>query len=95
MEGRDDLRVGDVPPDLLDRWVEAGWLISHRGFSGSRFSDADLARSRLILDMQNLGVNDDSMAIILDLVDQVHGLRFLLRKLLMTMQAPSPGGDQT
>jgi hypothetical protein len=36
----------------------------------------------LIRDLQRMGVNDDSMVIILNLIDQVHGLRRVARTLL-------------
>ena len=72
----------------LDQWVDAGWLIPHQNSTGQRFSDIDLARARLIRDLQDLGVNDDSIPIVLDLVDQLHGLRYVLRELLLTMRVP-------
>ena len=52
-----------------------------------RFSDVDLARAQLIRDLGELGVNDDGIPVILDLVDQLHGLRRMLRDLLSTIHA--------
>jgi chaperone modulatory protein CbpM len=47
---------------------------------GPLFSDADLARARLIQDLRlDFGVNDKGVAIILHLLDQLHGLRCLVR----------------
>jgi chaperone modulatory protein CbpM len=45
------------------------------------FSEADLARAaRLILDLKgDLGVNDEGIAIVLHLLDQLYGLRCLVR----------------
>lgn len=71
----------------LARWVEAGWLIRHGDATGQPFSDIDIARAQLIRDLQDLGANDDSIPIILDLVDQLHGLRHLLRDLLRAVKA--------
>jgi chaperone modulatory protein CbpM len=76
---------------VLDQWVEAGWLTPHQNFTGQRFSDIDRARARLIGDLQDLGVNDDSMPIILDLIDQLNGLRHVLRELLLTIKARQQG----
>ena len=40
------------------------------------FTEADLARAQLIRDLQHdLGVNREGIGIILNLLDQVHGLR--------------------
>jgi chaperone modulatory protein CbpM len=87
MQPHEFFRDARLDNAVLDQWVEAGWLTPHRNFTGQRFSDADLARARLIRDLQDLGVNDDSMTIVLDLVDQLHGLRYLLRELLLTIKA--------
>ena len=86
----------DVKVDnkAFDQWVEAGWLLPHQNFAGRRFSDVDLARAHLIRDLQDLGVNDDSMPIVLDLVDQLHGLRYLLRRLLLTFKPPRRKQDR-
>jgi chaperone modulatory protein CbpM len=46
----------------------------------------------LIRDLQDLGVNDDGIPIILDLVDQVHGLRYVLRELLSTIKTQQGHG---
>jgi chaperone modulatory protein CbpM len=47
----------------------------------------DVARAQLIRDLQGMGVNDDAMPIILDLIDQMHGLRRTLRVLLWEIAA--------
>jgi chaperone modulatory protein CbpM len=71
----------------LDAWLESGWLAPHRNESGTRYSEIDLARARLINDLNDLGVNDAGLPIILDLVDQLHGLRRLLREVLSTAKS--------
>ena len=50
------------------------------------FEEIDVARARLILDLQqNMGVNDPGVGVILHLLDQVHGLRSALSDLLGTI----------
>jgi chaperone modulatory protein CbpM len=67
----------------LDAWIEAGWLRPRGNRSSREFSDIDLARARLIGDLRrDLGVNDEAVPIVLDLVDQIHGLRRLVRELV-------------
>jgi chaperone modulatory protein CbpM len=94
MEQPDFLRHAPVDNETLDQWVEEGWLSQHQGFSGQQFSDVDFARARLIRDLQDLGVNDDSIPIVLGLVDQLHGLRHLLRELLLTIKAQRQEQDR-
>ncbi len=78
---------------LLEAWVEAGWL-APRGAGGAaeRFSELDLARACLIRDLrEDLGVNDEGIAVVLDLVDQLHGMRGALRRLASAIQSfPEP-----
>jgi len=66
----------------VDAWVAAGWLIPEQTEARRSFSEADLARAQLIQDLsRDLGVNDEGIAVILDLIDQMHGLRRSLRTL--------------
>jgi chaperone modulatory protein CbpM len=73
--------------EVLDAWVAAGWLVPRRDHETLQFSDVDIARAHLIHDLENLGVNHDGIPVILDLVDQVHGLRRTLRELLSALHA--------
>ncbi|PZM12116.1 chaperone modulator CbpM [Rhizobium tubonense] len=68
---------------ILDVWVEQGWLVPDRTDRGLTFHDADVARGRLILDLiETMGVNEAGVDVVMDLVDQVHGLRGTLRDLM-------------
>jgi chaperone modulatory protein CbpM len=87
MTARAPLPNGRLDSKMLNQWVDAGWLIPHQDFSGKRFSDVDVARAYLIRDLQDLGVNDDGIPIVLDLIDQLHGLRQLVHELLLTLKA--------
>lgn len=63
--------------------------------SGStrQFSDADLARALLIHDLKvDLGVNDQGIAVILHLLDQLHGLRCLVRDIHAMEVSDRTGG---
>jgi chaperone modulatory protein CbpM len=70
----------------LAAWIDAGWLLPGRTDAG--FSDVDLARAQMIHDLRNdLGVNDEGVTIILDLVDQIHGVRRTFREFLSAVCA--------
>jgi chaperone modulatory protein CbpM len=66
----------------LETWVEAGWLVPGRIEGRLHYSEVDLARAHLIHDLTGLGVNEAGVPIVLDLVDQLHGLRRVVRHLL-------------
>ena len=69
------------------RYGSTEWLIPREDAVGQKFSDADIARAHLIKDLkQDFGVNDEGIGVILNLIDQVHGLRRTLRDLLQTVR---------
>jgi chaperone modulatory protein CbpM len=76
----------------LEAWIEAGWLSPRPNGDGERLSEMDLARARLICELKkDLGVNDEGTPVILDLVDQVHGLQRMLREIAgEILQATGP-----
>ena len=81
MRTREFLLAARLDAAAVDAWVEAGWLMPRRDEEAHDFTDADVARARLIRDLQHdMGVNDEAIPIILDLIDQVHGLRQMLRE---------------
>jgi chaperone modulatory protein CbpM len=78
--------------NVLETWIEAGWLAPRREAEVRRFSDIDLARAELIRDLiHGMGVNEEGITVILDLVDQLHGVRLALRDILSAVAAqPEP-----
>ena len=77
--------------ETLEAWIEEEWLIPGESAGEVTFSDADVARAQLIGDLKNdLGVNDEGVGVILNLVDQVHGLRRVLTELLRSAHDRAP-----
>src|SRR6267143_797713 len=89
METGEFLAHARLDAQVLETWIAAGWLVPGRRGETRDFSDIDVARARLILDLRNLGVNDEGIPVVLDLIDQVHGLRRMLRELLAAIQVQS------
>ena len=75
----------------LETWVEAGWLLPGRVEGRVHYSEVDLARAHLINDLAGLGVNEAGVPIVLDLVDQLHGLRRALRDVLAAAKSGQAG----
>lgn len=66
----------------LDVWIEQGWLIPGGTELEQLFYETDLARAQLIRDLiEDLGVNPEGVGIVLNLLDQLHGLRAALARL--------------
>lgn len=73
-------RLDDV---TLTAWIEEEWILPRSAAPEGEFSDVDVARAELIRDLKHdLDVNDAGIGVILNLVDQVHGLRRTLGELL-------------
>jgi chaperone modulatory protein CbpM len=87
METREFIVRSRLDAQALEAWVEAGWLLPRQDGSKRDFSDVDLARAQLIRDLERIGVNEEGIPIVLDLVDQLHGLRRTLRDLLSAIHA--------
>lgn len=81
----DDLiALVSIDRTTLTMWVESGWVRPE----GARYTEADLARAQLVADLVGpMGVNPEGVDIILDLLDQVHGLRAAMRVLGEAVEA--------
>ena len=83
---REFLVRAQLEDQTLEAWIHEEWLVPAQSSGELTFSDADVARVQLIRDLKNdLGVNDEGVGVILNLVDQVHGLRRVLSELLKSV----------
>ncbi len=74
--------VGEISARRLRMIVRRGWVRPRRRAGTTEFSDADVARVRLVYHLtEKLEVQEEDVPVILSLVDQVHGLRRALRNL--------------
>jgi chaperone modulatory protein CbpM len=66
--------------EFLDHCVQASWIhaaVPEKGI----FDEEDLSRARLIHELQaDFGVNDESIPLILHLLDQIYYLEALIRR---------------
>jgi chaperone modulatory protein CbpM len=76
-----------LEPPIVETWVAAGWLIPPQTEPEVAFAEIDVARARLICELrQDFGVNDEGVAVILHLLDQVHDLRRTLGDILAELR---------
>ena len=93
METQEFVARSHLDTPTLNAWIEAEWLAPVPGQKTLLFSEADLARARLIQDLRlDFGVNDEGIAIVLHLLDQLHGLRCLLRDIHAMETSDGAGG---
>lgn len=73
-------------------WVERGWVRPDQTGADPIFQDIDIARIRLIHDLRTLmQIEDETIPLVLSLLDQVYDLRAALRAVLRAVEAqPEP-----
>jgi chaperone modulatory protein CbpM len=84
--------------ETLEVWIGEEWLIPIATETEPAFSEADLARAELIQELKrDLGVNDEGVGVILNLLDQVHSLRTALAEVLQSVRerSASPAVDSS
>ena len=87
------LSLSGMGNDTLNAWIEDEWLIPSGSSVELSFSEIDIARAQLIRDLQmDFGVNDEGVGVILNLLDQLHGMRRTLMELRQEVQTTPEQG---
>lgn len=85
-------KVQHVTVTRLRVWVRQGWIRPARPAGPaaeppSGFTEADLARAALIRDLEDtLGFDEEQVPVLLNLIDQIHGLRAELKTVLEALE---------
>ncbi|MGH7040883.1 MAG: chaperone modulator CbpM [Acetobacteraceae bacterium] len=83
--------LGDLDEGELTAWIERGWVQPETGEAGWEFLEIDVARARLIHDLRRqMDVAEDTVPLVLSLLDQVYALRAHLRDVLAIVERQSP-----
>lgn len=68
--------------DRLERWIQDGWISPQHESKKTVFDDLDRARANLICHLiDDLELQEDSMPVVLSLMDQVYSMREDMRRL--------------
>jgi len=66
----------NIDEHTLETWLSEQWLMPLREEEGEAFTEADVARAKLIQDLAlDFGVNEPGIDLALHLLDQLHGAR--------------------
>jgi chaperone modulatory protein CbpM len=80
-------KVQHLTVTRLRVWVAQGW-IRPKSEAPQGFTEADTARAALICDLEDrLGFAEEDVPVLLNLIDQIHGLRSELVTLLEAVEA--------
>jgi chaperone modulatory protein CbpM len=81
----------DLGETDLIAWIERGWVRPDTAPSGPVFHEIDIARVRLIHDLRSVMlIEDETIPLILSLLDQVYDLRAGLSAVLRAVEAQPP-----
>ncbi len=73
---------------VLHEWIDMGLVTPQRGEAGYLFDEMDVARVNLVCDLSfDMGVGQESLPIILSLIDQLHRARHSLRAFAAAIEA--------
>jgi chaperone modulatory protein CbpM len=88
-------RVRHLTMTRLRVWVAQGW-IKPDDQAAQSFSEADIARAALICNLEDeLGFAEEDVPVLLNLIDQIHGLRAELKGLLDALEDLPPDVQAT
>lgn len=75
-------RVRGLDRQELVHWVENRWVLPEQRGGNWLFHEVDVARVELIWEIRHeFAIDDEAVPVVLDLLDQVYGLRRQLRRL--------------
>jgi chaperone modulatory protein CbpM len=80
--------IGPLEPEALRRWIDLGWVLPRQHDESLRFDRSDVARVRLICELHyELLIEEDSMSVVLSLMDQLYATRRALGALKAAVEA--------
>ena len=92
-------RVRGLDRQELVHWVENRWVLPEQRGDTWLFHEVDVARVELILEIRHeFAIDDEAVPVVLDLLDQVYGLRRQLRRLCDALEIATrrgAGSNQT
>jgi chaperone modulatory protein CbpM len=81
-----------VDSDRLQIFIERGWISPPVVDGRPVFRDVDVARAALIADLADqMGVNDEGVDLVLDLLDQLYSLRLAFGTLIDALEVQPRG----
>ena len=87
----DFLYRSQIDEKTLEICLQEEWIVPEKVTNEPAFTEADVARAKLIRDLKHdLGVNDEGVGVILNLLDQVHSLRKVLGDVLQASRKDPP-----
>jgi chaperone modulatory protein CbpM len=83
--------VAGLEAGEVEQWIGNAWLRAEGPPGQYRFEEIDVARVRLIRELRNdLGIDDETLPVVLSLIDQLYATRRQMRKLRQAVEEAAP-----
>ena len=83
--------VAELTPDQLDRYIRAGVVQPVSTTEGPVFRELDIARLSLLVDLsEGYALDDEGLALVMSLLDQLNGVRADMRAILDAVAQEPP-----
>ncbi len=80
--------VAFLEANALRRWIDLGWVLPEQDADTLYFDDSDVIRVRLICELHyELHIEEDSLPVVLSLMDQLYATRRSFRTLAIAVKA--------
>jgi chaperone modulatory protein CbpM len=84
-------QIDGLDAAVLERWIEAHWVLPERIAEGYVFHEVDVARVYLIVELtREMMIDEDALPVVLGLLDQVYALRKRLNSLAEAIESLPP-----
>jgi chaperone modulatory protein CbpM len=84
-------QVGQLSVQRLHEWIHLGWVRPERREGTALYHEVDVARVRLLYQLEHEAeFDDETLPLVLSLLDQIHGLRTELRSLAQAVSEQPP-----
>ncbi|MBB3545274.1 MULTISPECIES: chaperone modulator CbpM [unclassified Rhizobium] len=92
MDDREFALLLQIDMARLGVFIDRSWISPFTIDGKTMFKDVDVARAELIADLTNeMGINDEGIDVVLDLLDQLHSLRFACNNLIEALETQPLG----
>lgn len=88
MDDREFCSALSIEMRICEDWMARDWVRPKREGGRARFSTIDVARGRLLIDLEGaMGVNPEGIDVIVHLIDQLYGMRMTMGDLVSALGA--------
>ncbi len=75
-----------IEAGVIERWVALALVRPEVSSPGLYFREIDIARVRLLSELQSIGIDDEALPVVMSLLDQLYATRDQLRRVVGALE---------